>query len=422
MFSVFYIPTLIFKGKLHKDFLERFGIYGDAKERLLFSAKEVIWIEAVSVGEVTLCKSLIPSLKKEYPERSIVLSTITRTGNNLAKKLFSGDAIVIYFPLDFSFVARRALRKIHPKFYIMIETEIWPNVLKELGRRHVPSILINGRISDRSFGKYKLVRRFLAKTLKDITAFCMQSDVDAERIISLGAARDRVAVTGNMKFDACPIASGKSAASIKELFGMSAGDEIFVAGSTHGGEEEAVVSVYKELIKGFPNLQLVIAPRHIERASEAENIAKRLGLEAVRMTNGRSRRSSGPGLKIPPRVLIIDEIGYLNDAYSIAEIVFVGGSLIPHGGQNPIEPAVLGKAVVFGPYMFNFKTVASALLKGNGAVQVNDRKDLFIKVEQLLTDKERRAALGRNAGNIISENRGATSKSLGAIRRVINND
>ncbi|MBU0605551.1 MAG: 3-deoxy-D-manno-octulosonic acid transferase [Candidatus Omnitrophica bacterium] len=423
IFSVFYIPTLIFKGKLHKDFLERFGIYGDAKEEALRRTKEVIWIEAVSVGEVALCKSFIPLLKREHPERSIVLSTITRTGNDLARKLFSGDAVVIYFPLDFSYIARRVIRKIHPKLYIMIETEIWPNVLTELRYKRVPSILINGRISDRSFGKYRLVRGFLSRVLKNIAVFCMQSDADAGRIMSLGAASDRVKVTGNMKFDADLVISDKSAAGVKELFGFKAGDEIFVAGSTHGGEEETVVSVYKELTKSFPDLKLVIAPRHVERAPEVENIVKRLGLEAVRMPRERDRSSSGPDLRgpsAPPGVLIIDAIGYLNEAYSIAEIVFVGGSLIPHGGQNPIEPAVFGKPVIFGPYMFNFKAVTSALLKGSGALQVKDQKEFLLKADQLLKDKERRATFGRNARNIISENRGATSRNLEAIKGLIN--
>ncbi|MFH1189441.1 MAG: 3-deoxy-D-manno-octulosonic acid transferase [Candidatus Omnitrophota bacterium] len=411
IFSVFYIPTLIFKGKLHRGFLERFGIYGDAKEEALFRAKDVIWIEAVSVGEVALCKTLIPALKKEYPERSIVLSTITKTGNCLAEKLFSLDATVIYFPLDFSFIVGRVVAKIHPKFYIMIETEIWPNVLKRLRYKRVPAILINGRISDRSYGKYRLVKKFLAKTLKGVAAFCMQSDTDAERMISLGADRAKVAVTGNMKFDA-ELTGVTSATPAKDLFGLKDGNEIFVAGSTHGGEEETVVSVYKELLKGFPNLRLVIAPRHVERAPETEKIVRRMGFEAVRMTGEREICPSG--------VLIIDKIGYLNDAYSVAEIVFVGGSLIPHGGQNPIEPAAFGKPVMFGPYMFNFKTVASALLEGDGAVRVGDRDDFFAKADRLLKDKALRETVGRNARNVISGNRGATLRNLSAIKGLLN--
>ncbi|MCX5678396.1 MAG: 3-deoxy-D-manno-octulosonic acid transferase [Candidatus Omnitrophica bacterium] len=412
IFAVFYIPTLIFKGKLHKDFLERFGVYSDVQKEALWRAKDVVWIQAVSVGEVALCKSFIPALKKEFPAKSIVLSTITRTGNDLAKKLFSGDAVIIYFPLDYSFIVKRVVNRIHPKLYIMIETEIWPNVLKELHYKHVPAILINGRISDRSFGKYKLVRIFLSDTLDRINSFCMQSDIDAERIRCLGAAPDRVKVTGNMKFDADIMLNSAHDADIKELFALKDGDEVFVAGSTHGGEEETVVSVYRELIKDFPKLKLVIAPRHIERATEVENIVKRSGLDVVRMTKKQGSST--------PRVYVIDAIGHLNDAYSMAEIVFIGGSLISHGGQNPIEPALFGKPVIFGPYMFNFKAIASALLKNKGAIQVKDRKELLMKADYLLKNKDARTALGNNARNTIYENRGAASRNLEAVKELVN--
>ena len=426
IFSVLYIPALIFKGKLHKDFLERFGVYSDVKREAIWRAKDVIWIQAVSVGEVALCKSFIPALKREFPASSIVLSTITRTGNDLAKKLFSGDAAVIYFPLDFSFIVKNAVKKIRPKLYVMVETEIWPNILKELCHKHVPAILINGRISDRSFGKYKLARKFLVNTLDKVSLFCMQSDIDAGRIKCLGAAAGRVKVTGNMKFDADILINSAHGSGIKELLGLKDGDEIFVAGSTHGGEEEAVVSAYKELIKDSPKLKLVIAPRHIERAPEVENIVKRFGLDAVRMTKGQSSPGADPSMEpgargpLAPRVYIIDAIGHLNDVYSMAEIVFMGGSLVPHGGQNPIEPALFAKPVIFGPYMFNFKTVASALLKNNGAIQVKDRKELFIKADYLLKNKDARTALGSNARNIIYENRGATSRNLRAIKELVN--
>ena len=415
LFSLFYIPTLVFKGKLHRDFVERFGIYGDAKEDALWKARDVIWIQAVSVGEVTLCKSLIPELKTKFPLRSIVLSTITRTGNDLAKKLFSNDAIVIYFPLDFSATAKGAISKIKPKLYVMIETEIWPNVLKELGRKRVPSILINGRISDRSFGKYKIVKSFLAKTLDMVSMFCMQSEADANRIRELGAKPDRVIVTGNMKFDTDAIINRNTA--LPGLFGLSSKDRIFVAGSTHGGEEEAVVSAYKDLLNDFPELKLIIAPRHVERSSEVESVLKRFGFDAVMMSRASEKpaRDTPPGHSANRSAYIIDKIGHLNDAYAMAEIVFIGGSLVPHGGQNPIEPAAFEKPVLFGPYMFNFKTVASALLENKGAIQVRDGKELLLKAEQLLKDTGSGISLGLNAKATILKNRGASQRNLKAI-------
>ena len=428
IFSLFYIPTLIFKGKLHKDFLERFGVYDDIKLDRLFRAKDVIWIQAVSVGEVALCKSLIPLVKREFPEHSIVLSTITKTGNDLAKKLFSGEAEVVYFPLDFSFTAKKAIGKIRPKLYIMIETEIWPNVLRALRDKRVPAVLINGRISDRSYGKYKLVKRFLANTLDDIAIFCMQSDVDARRIISIGAKADRVRVTGTMKFDIDALLDVTPSSGVKEMFGLTGGERIFVAGSTHGGEEEAVVSAYKDLIAEHPGLKLIIAPRHIDRVAEVENIINRLGLKAVRMSRERSDKepgsetgsaaASGPDKRSPYQVYIMDKIGYLNDAYSIAEIVFIGGSLIPHGGQNPIEPAVFEKPIVFGPYMFNFRTVASLFLKNDAAMQVKSGEELYSAVDRILKDADAGIALGKNAKKVITENRGASLRNLSAIEEL----
>lgn len=440
IFSIFYLPVLIFKGKLHKDFAERFGIYSESKSQALWAARDSIWIQAVSVGEVTLCKSLVPELKKAFPLRPIVFSTITRTGNDLAKKLFHNDAAIIYFPLDFSFITRKVIKLIRPKLYIMIETEIWPNVLKELSGEGVPSILINGRISDRSFWKYKLARPFLQKTLERIDLFCMQSDTDAERIKVLGSPAVKVMVTGNMKFDAEAGSAVKPIEVIKSSLGLSGQDEeFFVAGSTHGGEEEAVVSAYKELLRDFPRLKLLIAPRHVERSGEVENVVRRLGLESVRVSSvngspGRSRliknrerdrqvtpacRQQEPGQAgHRPSVYILDTIGHLNDAYALATLVFIGGSLVPHGGQNPLEPAAFEKPVVFGPYMFNFKAIVTALLKNKGALQVADAKELLDKAALLLKDKEAAALLGKNAKKTILENRGATARNLDIIKEI----
>jgi 3-deoxy-D-manno-octulosonic-acid transferase len=422
LFVIFYLPTLIFKGKLHKGFLERFGEYDDAKEQALWKAKDTIWIQAVSVGEVALCKSLIPELRRKFPARSIVLSTITRTGNELAKKFFSKDVIVIYFPLDFSHTVRAVIRKIRPQLYIMIETEIWPNVLEELRLRHVRSILVNGRISDRSYGKYKIVRKFLSSALRGIDRFCMQSETDADRIRYLGAENDKVAVTGNMKFDTDASLDGKHGSVIKQLLGIGEDDRVFVAGSTHGGEEEAIMEVYKKLVEHFPNLKLIIAPRHIERADEVQHIIRRCGFDARKMTsvqNGPSIAADTLSRGLYP-VFIIDAIGYLNDAYSIADLVFVGGSLIPHGGQNPIEPAALGKAVIFGPYMFNFRTVTTTLLKDHAAIQVRDRQELFLNADRLLMNIHERKTLGDNALKAVARNRGAMARNLEAIKNLLN--
>jgi 3-deoxy-D-manno-octulosonic-acid transferase len=411
IFSVFYLPTLIFKGKLHGDFLERFGKYDAEKLAALKSAKDAIWIQAVSVGEVAICRSLIPLIKAQFPGQTIIFSTITKTGNTLAKKLFAGDAIIIYFPLDFSFVVKKVIRLIRPKIYIMIETEIWPNFLKEIARNMIPAILINGRISDRSFGKYKIAKPFLRKILRNINELCMQSKTDADRIIELGARSEKVKVTGNMKFDISIRASAESADKIRGLLALGQSDELLVAGSTHAGEEEAIVEAYKELAKKNPNLKLLIAPRHIERTCEVEVVVKKNGFMPVRL-------SSLPIVaSCQSLVYILDTIGRLNDFYSIAAIVFVGGSLIKHGGQNPIEPAIYGKPVLFGPYMYNFKNVAESFLEKGGAIRVGHKDELVPVLYNLLADKKRQLEIGAIARQVVLENRGATEKNMEAIKR-----
>lgn len=415
IFSIFYLPTLIFKGKLHGDFAERFANYGANKKKALAAAKDAIWIQAVSVGEVALCKSFIPLLKNKFPHNSIVLSTITKTGNDLAKKLYPDDVTIIYFPLDFSFIVKKAVELIRPKIYIMIETEIWPNMLKEMAGRSIPSILINGRISDRSINKYKLARPFLKKTLERISLFCMQSNTDVERVILLGAPKNKVRATGSMKFDIKVTADTAKAEGMRQLLGLSENDTLFVAGSTHHGEEEIVIEVFKELKKTYDRLNLVIAPRHVDRYSEIAALVRQNGLNAVQFSKIGVTQSASD----KTGVVILDAIGHLNQVYSIATIVFVGGSLVKHGGQNPIEPAIFEKPVLFGPYMFNFKNIAQAFLENEAAIQVNDAIDLRDKAELLLSNDQQRIAFGKNAKEVVLQNRGATERNLKAIAEII---
>ena len=410
IFSFLYLPVLIFKGRLHAEFAERFARFDKIKERALLSGGNRIWIQAVSVGEVALCRSLIPLLKEKFPGRDIVISTITRTGNDLAKKYFSKDAVIIYFPLDFMFIIKKTVRMIKPALYIMIETEIWPNLLKELSSGGVPSILINGRISDRSIGKYRLVKPFLKKTLDRINAFCMQDSIGADRIAELGAPRDRIEVTGNMKFDAAVSMDAESPEDIRASIGLKSNEELLVAGSTHEGEEEVILNVFRRLSDDFPDLRLLIAPRHVDRAAEIENMIKENGLECIRISNiSGPRPSSGSG------ILLLDTIGRLNDVYSVATIVFIGGSLVSYGGHNPIEPAYFSKPVLFGPYMFNFKYISGVFLKKKAAMNVFNKEDLYEKCKLLLKDPNLRDTLGRNAKKVILENKGATEKNISRI-------
>jgi len=422
IFAIFYLPALILKGKLHKDFLQRFGLFDKATIERLKSDKGKIWIQAVSVGEVALCRDFIPRLKERYPNDEIVLSTITRTGNDLAKKSLSGSAIVIYFPLDLSFIVRKVAGLIRPKLYIMIETEIWPNLLKEMADKDVPSILINGRISDRSFGKYELVKPFLANTLKRISRFCMQSDLDAERIIGMGAPKDKVTVTGTMKFDVAIETETKAVEVLRESLGLRRDEELLVAGSTHLGEDVMMMELFHDLLKDFPGLKLLIAPRHVGdfpyTASIVEDVfGKSFGFTLF--TNSGLTRYGDKDVE--PKVFILGTIGHLKHAYAMATIVFVGGSLVRYGGHNPIEPAVFEKPVIFGPHMFNFRTIAKAFVDGGAAIRISDKKALLPAARDLLNNADKRRQMGENAKRIVLANRGATERNMRVIQDILAN-
>jgi 3-deoxy-D-manno-octulosonic-acid transferase len=297
----------------------------------------------------------------------------------------------------------------------MVETEIWPNVITELNRRGIPSVLINGRISDKSFGKYILARPFLSGVLRKISGFAMQSRLDAQRIIRMGAPEDKVAVTGTMKFDIEAKADAASVNDIALKLGLGPSGRLFVAGSTHPGEEEPVLTTYKELVGEYPELKLLIAPRHVERAPEIEKLIVNYGFSPVRLS-----APPIPDTRYPkPRVFILDTIGHLTTAYALASVVFIGGSFIMHGGQNPIEPAMMGKAVVFGPYMFNFKEPVRLLLEGKGAAQALYPLYLTGEVRRLLKNPAAALALGDNARRIVAANRGATARNLDIIGGIL---
>jgi 3-deoxy-D-manno-octulosonic-acid transferase len=410
IFSIFYLPTLIFKGKLHKEFLQRFGAYDKKTMESFRSPSGKIWVQAVSVGEVALCKIFIPLLRERYPGREIVLSTITKTGYDLARKNFERTATIIYFPLDFSFIVKKVVSIIRPKLYIMVETEIWPNLLKELAGSGVPCVMVNGRISDRSIGKYRLVKPFLKGILEKVMLFCMRSQADADRIIELGAPRSRVKITGNMKFDIGPAPRSGSAKSVVASLGLKDGEKLFVAGSTHPGEDEMVLESFKAVSKELSNIRILIAPRHIERVGDVEAAVRKFGLDPVRVSECRGDGRS--------EVFILDTIGQLNDVYSIATLVFIGGSLVRHGGHNPIEPAIFEKPIIFGPHMFNFRDTASVFVRSNAAIQVHDKEAFLEKVRILLRDEVQRKWLGENARRVVAENRGATERNLKAIKEV----
>ncbi len=374
---------------------------------------ESIWIHAVSVGEALTARALAEDLKARYPRLRLYLSTTTMTGHEVARRSLQHVDAVFYFPFDWSFIVRRTLALVKPRLFIMMETEIWPNLLRECRTRDIKTLLINGRISARSYPRYKLIRSFFRRVLLDVDRFCMQSDESARRLIDLGADPARVTVTGSLKFDSLEVprvtAHGRPRERVLRFFTVPPHRVVIIAGSTLRGEEAPVLRAFERVRTLSPGALLILAPRHAERFGEAEQLARETGLSVV-------RRSDLP-IDAEPRadVVVLDTIGELAQLYQIATAVFVGGSLVDQGGHNILEPAIFGKPIVFGPYMQNFREIAEAFVSNDAAVQVASERDLDGALLSLATDPVRRARLGAAARALVEANRGAKEKTLAVI-------
>jgi 3-deoxy-D-manno-octulosonic-acid transferase len=437
IFAVFIIPFCLLKGKYRAGFSQRMGFYPPLPK----DKGKNIWVHAVSVGEAVASASLVKGLKGLYPDFKIILSTVTITGNRIAKEKISGADFVIYFPFDFSWVVKRAFDSINPALCIIMETELWPNFLREANLRNIPVAVVNCRISEKSFGGYKKIRPFMKQVLKNVALFNVQTERDMKRIIALGAGENNVKVCGNIKYDhEFKSVEGEKIEEIKKTIGIGSIDKILIAGSTHPGEEGVILDLYISILRRHPDLRLIIAPRHIERGGEVEEVVRKKGLASIRKTELSTPPQSPPD-KAPPLsppfeggekgevkrgeegegrpVIILDTIGELNFMYSIADIVFVGGSLIPHGGQNILEPAFYKKPVLFGKYMMNFQEIAREMVLSGGGIQVEDWDGLKNEVERLLNDGKRMAEMGEKGYQVIMRNRGALQRNLGLIGEMI---
>jgi 3-deoxy-D-manno-octulosonic-acid transferase len=368
-----------------------------------------IWLHAVSVGEATAARPLVARLRAARPEIPVVVSTVTDTGQAVARSQLPGVP-TFYFPLDFAGPVARALSHVRPRLVVLMETELWPTFLLTCRRRGIPVLLANGRISRRSFARYARARALLGPTLTAIAAFCMQTREDAERIIALGADPARVAVLGNVKYDLAPGAPARAAD-----LGLAAGAPLLVAGSTHRGEEEAVLGALALGREVAPGLRLLVAPRHPERAREVEGLVRRAGHAGVL----RSALPGGARAADGAPVIVLDTVGELAGIYALATLAFVGGSLVPWGGHNPLEPAAWGCPVLFGPHMENFGEMAEAFLARGGAIRVADAAALGATVRALLADPQRRESLGRAAAGVLAEHRGAAGGIVRAIEALL---
>ena len=382
---------------------------------LKLSGSRPVWIHAVSVGEVTAAIPLIQEIKKRYPSQKIILSTVTVTGNYTATIRAREVDAVIYFPLDYPFIVKRVIRQIKPKLFIILETELWPNILRELKRNNIPSVVVSGRISNRSYHKYRWGRFFFSKVLDSIHVFCMQTEVDTRRIINIGADKDRVTTVGNLKFDQCvPTITTEEKENLYNMLRLKAGQTIFIAGSTHKGEENIVLEVFKNLKKTYEDLILILAPRHPERFNEVADILSHQKLRSIKKTKIKMGQKSNHY-----DIILLDTIGELSKLYSIGTIIFVGGSLVSTGGHNVLEPVAYKKAVIFGPHMDNFSEISRCLRESGGGFQVDNQEEFLSQAEMLLQNDADRAKLGEKAFEVIAHNQGAINKSMEVIERLL---
>jgi len=390
--------------------LRRFK-FTDKRISELVKGRRVIWVHAVSLGEVSTCKSLIRQLSLRYPKKLILITTITSTGKMLAESMQTNNVLSLYMPLDLSFLVKSFVRHINPELLILIETELWPNLLYCLQERNIPILVLNARLSDRSFGKYHLFSYFIKKLSIGIKMFCVQSTIDKERFLSLGFDDNRVKVTGNMKFDAIEELDDKQfveIANIKNRISLEQKDFLVVAGSTHKGEEEYILDVFLDLKKHFHDVRLLIAPRHLERLDSIEFLIKQKGMKSERMSkNNQVTKES---------VLLLDTIGQLRLIYSLADLVFIGGSLVPVGGHNILEPAFFQKPIVVGPYMHNFRSITQLFLQNQALIQVNNYDEFKLALRELISNKDRLIDLGSAAKSVIVSKRGAMHINFSIIQ------
>ena len=379
-------------------------------------ADESIWIHAVSVGEALTARALIPDLRERYPDLKIFLSTTTMTGQKVARERLSDVDAVFFFPFDLPPFVARTLRLVRPKLFIMMETEIWPNLLHACHKSGVKTMMVNGRISSRSYPRYRMARRFFRSVLADVDRFCMQSEESARRIIDIGADPARVTVTGSLKFESLEtpaVSAGRGAGRVLRYFRIPESRPVLLAASTMKGEEAAALAAFGAVRRSHPTAMLIIAPRRPERFDEVVAAARAEGLRVLRRTE--LTMDTEPQAD----VVVLDTIGELAQVFHVATVAFVGGSLVDHGGHNILEPAVHGRAIVFGPHMQNFSEIAEAFLQRQAAVQIQTPAELAEVWARLVADPAERTRLGAAARALVEANRGAKPKTLGCVAELL---
>lgn len=406
------IPHFLFQALAHGKYVEglrqRFGLLPTIARR------PVIWLHCVSVGETQAARPLVDEIKRQFPRHALVVSTITRTGQNLARDVFGTQAErVVYFPFDWRWTARRALRTINPDAVLIMETELWPNFLRECQAREIPVALVNGRISRQSFRRYSLIKFFLKRMLRSLTVAVMQSEVDAGRLQDLGIPADRIHTAGNLKFDAKEVsAATETTTEIRERFAIRTDVPLILAASTHAPEEKIILESFKQLRQPA---RLMFAPRHPERFQEVASLIRDSGLSWARRTNAPDRADA------EATVILLDTIGELPATYALATLVFVGGSIVDRGGHNVLEPATAGVPVITGAHTHNFHAIVDLLNEAQAIVQLSPREgaeaapELARVMTDLLANPEQRNQLATRAKQLIATNQGAAERTLKLI-------
>lgn len=409
----YYFWKLWRRGGWQEGFGERFGRVPGEKAGALAGHK-VLWLHAVSVGEVNVCLQIIAALRPRLAGWKFLVSTTTSTGmGELAKKL-PADVTRIYYPVDFPWSVRRALDAVRPAAFVLVEAEFWPNFLWQVRDRGVPVLLANARVSDKSFRGYRRAGFLFRELFSNFAAVGAQNEADAARLRELGCRTDAIHVTGNAKFDAAaPLAAGGlDVPGLLQQVGVPAGAEVLVAGSTHAGEEVLLAQMVRRLRQRFPNLFLVLVPRHFERTKTIVEELRPTGLRLALRSELAAGQAFAPGTV---DCLLVNTTGELRHFYRHATVVFVGKSLTAKGGQNPIEPAALGKAMVFGPHMENFRPIAAEFVACDGAMQAADAAGVEAALASLLADAARREQLGANAVRVVQRNQGASERTAEMI-------
>ena len=418
-------PLLLVKAiispKYRGRILLRLGIGIEELIQKLPVGQQRIWIHALSVGEVLSAHPLVKELRLARPSITLIFSASTKTGEELARNVMAKEVdLFIPFPLDIFSVARKFINLIAADLFVLVETDFWPNFIHTINRKGTPAILVNGRISQKSFARYQRFRFIFLPMFKIFKFISMQTESDAKKMIDLGINADRVKALGNLKYDAVlPDMVGwdqeqRPTSFYRQQFGISPEKVVWIAGSTHPGEEVAILTAYKRLSLLFPDLFLVVAPRDVERGREVKEIADKLGL-TVRLRTAPLQDEEFPGAPL----LILDTMGELSRMYSFCNIAFIGGSLVPDGGHNPLEPAAFAKPILFGPYMDDFTEIASDLLEKDAAIVCHDEDEIFEVMKKLLVNHSIQKQMGEDAQALVIQHRGVTKRHIEIIQFII---